>query len=56
MNTKKTPLDNVIFVLVFILAVLFLAPIFIVFMNSFKGNSLSLTRLLRYPMLKRLLV
>ncbi len=38
MNTKKTPLDNVIFVLVFILAVLFLAPIFIVFMNSFKGR------------------
>jgi raffinose/stachyose/melibiose transport system permease protein len=38
MNTKKSPLENVTFILVFILAALFLAPIFIVFMNSFKGR------------------
>jgi raffinose/stachyose/melibiose transport system permease protein len=38
MNTKKKPLDNVIFVLVFLLAILFLTPIFIVLMNSFKGR------------------
>jgi len=38
METKRKPLDNVIFIFVLILAVLFLAPIFIVFMNSFKGR------------------
>jgi raffinose/stachyose/melibiose transport system permease protein len=38
METHRRPLDNVIFILVFILALLFLSPIFIVFMNSFKGR------------------
>jgi raffinose/stachyose/melibiose transport system permease protein len=38
MNTKKTRLENVTFILVLITAILFLSPIFIVFMNSFKGR------------------
>jgi raffinose/stachyose/melibiose transport system permease protein len=38
MKTKRNFLNNVIFFLVLILAVLFLAPLFIVLMNSFKGR------------------
>jgi len=38
MNAKKNLQNNVIFVLVLILAILFLSPIFIVLMNSFKGR------------------
>ena len=38
MNTKKYLQDNVTFIFLFILAVLFLAPILIVLMNSFKGR------------------
>ena len=38
MNTKKRFQDNVIFVVLLVLAVLFLAPLLIVFMNSFKGR------------------
>jgi raffinose/stachyose/melibiose transport system permease protein len=38
MVTKKRRTDNVIFIFVLILAVLFLAPLFIVLMNSFKGR------------------
>ena len=38
MNTKKHLQDNVTFIFLFILAVLFLAPILIVLMNSFKGR------------------
>ena len=38
MNAQKNLQNNVTFVLVLILAVLFLSPIFIVFMNSFKGR------------------
>jgi raffinose/stachyose/melibiose transport system permease protein len=38
MNTKKYLRDNVTFIFLLILAVLFLAPIFIVLMNSFKGR------------------
>jgi raffinose/stachyose/melibiose transport system permease protein len=38
MSTKQNTLDKVISSFLVILAVLFLAPIFIVFMNSFKGR------------------
>jgi len=38
MKTKQNLQENVIFILVLILAVLFLSPIFIVLMNSFKGR------------------
>ena len=38
MKAQKSLWENVIFILVLILAILFLAPIFIVFMNSFKGR------------------
>jgi raffinose/stachyose/melibiose transport system permease protein len=38
MNAKKYLQDNVTFIFLLILAVLFLAPILIVFMNSFKGR------------------
>ena len=38
MNARKSYLNNGIFVFVLILAVLFLSPIFIVLMNSFKGR------------------
>lgn len=38
MNARKNYLNNGIFVFVLILAVLFLSPIFIVLMNSFKGR------------------
>jgi raffinose/stachyose/melibiose transport system permease protein len=38
MNTKKHLQDNITFIFLFILAVLYLAPIFIVLMNSFKGR------------------
>ena len=38
MNAKKHLQDNVTFVFLFILAVLFLTPILIVLMNSFKGR------------------
>jgi raffinose/stachyose/melibiose transport system permease protein len=38
MNAKKYLQDNLIFIFLLILAVLFLAPILIVFMNSFKGR------------------
>jgi raffinose/stachyose/melibiose transport system permease protein len=38
MNAQKNLQNNVIFVLVLILAILFLSPIFIVLMNSFKGR------------------
>jgi raffinose/stachyose/melibiose transport system permease protein len=38
MDTKKSLRDNVTFIFLLILAVLFLAPIFIVLMNSFKGR------------------
>ncbi len=37
MNARKNYLNNGIFVFVVILAVLFLSPIFVVLMNSFKG-------------------
>lgn len=38
MNTKKRDLDNITFIFLCILAVLFLTPILIVLMNSFKGR------------------
>lgn len=38
MNTKKHLRDNATFVFLLILAIMFLAPIFIVLMNSFKGR------------------
>ena len=38
MNTKKHLQDNITFIFLFILAVLYLAPILIVLMNSFKGR------------------
>jgi maltose transport system permease protein len=38
MNAKKQAQNNFTFIFLLILAVLFLAPIFIVFMNSFKGR------------------
>ena len=38
MNAKQRNWDNVLFIFLCILAVLFLAPILIVFMNSFKGR------------------
>ena len=38
MNTKKHLQDNITFIFLFILAVLYLAPIFIVLLNSFKGR------------------
>jgi raffinose/stachyose/melibiose transport system permease protein len=38
MNTKNSVKNNIVFILVFILAILFLSPIFIVLMNSFKGR------------------
>lgn len=38
MNVKKYTQSNLTFIFLVILAVLFLAPIFIVFMNSFKGR------------------
>ena len=38
MNAKNRLWDNILFVFLFILAVLFLAPILIVLMNSFKGR------------------
>ena len=38
MNTKKNTQSNITFIFLVILAVLFLAPIFIVLMNSFKGR------------------
>jgi raffinose/stachyose/melibiose transport system permease protein len=38
MNIKKNFQDKLTFVFLFVLAVLFLAPIFIVLMNSFKGR------------------
>jgi raffinose/stachyose/melibiose transport system permease protein len=38
MNTKTRVKNNIVFLLVFILAILFLSPIFIVLMNSFKGR------------------
>jgi raffinose/stachyose/melibiose transport system permease protein len=38
MNTKNRLQDNFAFVFLFILAILFLSPIFIVLMNSFKGR------------------
>jgi raffinose/stachyose/melibiose transport system permease protein len=38
MNTKKNLQNNFTFIFLFILAVLFLSPIFIVLMNSFKGR------------------
>jgi raffinose/stachyose/melibiose transport system permease protein len=38
MNAKKFTQSNLTFIFLVILAVLFLAPIFIVFMNSFKGR------------------
>jgi raffinose/stachyose/melibiose transport system permease protein len=38
MNTKKIAQNNLTFIFLFILAILFLSPIFIVLMNSFKGR------------------
>ena len=38
MKTKNRNQDNALFVFLIILTVLFLSPIFIVFMNSFKGR------------------
>jgi raffinose/stachyose/melibiose transport system permease protein len=38
MNAKKNLQDNATFIFLFILAILFLVPIFIVLMNSFKGR------------------
>lgn len=38
MNTKNRVLENTVFVLILIVAILFLSPIFIVLMNSFKGR------------------
>jgi len=38
MNTKNRSKENIVFILVLILAILFLSPIFIVLMNSFKGR------------------
>jgi raffinose/stachyose/melibiose transport system permease protein len=38
MNAKKNLQDNFTFIFLFILAILFLVPIFIVLMNSFKGR------------------
>jgi raffinose/stachyose/melibiose transport system permease protein len=38
MFTKNRAKNNIVFILVFILAILFLSPIFIVLMNSFKGR------------------
>ncbi len=38
MKTKNSLQNNITFIFLFILAILFLAPIFIVFMNSFKGR------------------
>jgi raffinose/stachyose/melibiose transport system permease protein len=38
MNTKKYLRDSITFIFLLILAILFLAPIFIVLMNSFKGR------------------
>src|SRR5512137_571002 len=38
MNTKNRVWNNIEFILVFLLAILFLSPIFIVLMNSFKGR------------------
>ncbi len=38
MNAKNNLQDNITFVFLFILAVLFLTPILIVLMNSFKGR------------------
>ena len=38
MNTKRSRLDNVTFIFLLILALLYLTPILIVFMNSFKGR------------------
>jgi raffinose/stachyose/melibiose transport system permease protein len=38
MNSKNRTQNNVTFIFLFILAILFLAPIFIVLMNSFKGR------------------
>ncbi len=38
MKTKNNLQNNITFIFLFVLAILFLAPIFIVFMNSFKGR------------------
>jgi raffinose/stachyose/melibiose transport system permease protein len=38
MSTKKQLTDNLLFIFLLVLSILFLAPIFIVFMNSFKGR------------------
>jgi raffinose/stachyose/melibiose transport system permease protein len=38
MNAQKRLQDNLIFIFLFILSIMFLTPIFIVFMNSFKGR------------------
>ena len=38
MNANKRFQDNVIFAGLLVLAILFLAPLLIVFMNSFKGR------------------
>jgi len=38
MKAKKSTQENITFILILLLAILFLAPIFIVFMNSFKGR------------------
>ena len=38
MNTKNRIKNNIVFIFVLILAILFLSPIFIVLMNSFKGR------------------
>ncbi len=38
MNTKNRAKNNIVYMLVLILAILFLSPIFIVLMNSFKGR------------------
>jgi raffinose/stachyose/melibiose transport system permease protein len=38
MNTKSSAREKIIFILILILAIIFLSPIFIVLMNSFKGR------------------
>ncbi len=38
MNTKNRLQENIIFIFLFILAILFLTPILLVLMNSFKGR------------------
>ena len=38
MRNRKSFFKNVVYIILFLLAVVFLAPILIIIMNSFKGN------------------